>query len=75
MQVTFTSFITSPDETLAEIFRFTGVDPIPFPETPRPGVDEKYLDEWRNLWSPYREWMTERFGPRMQRFSYDLRSI
>jgi len=75
MRVAFSSLITSPDEKLAEIFRFIGVDPIPFPETPRPGVNEKYLDEWRNLWSPYREWMIQHFGSRIERFGYDLRAI
>jgi hypothetical protein len=75
MLFSFESMITFPDETLADIFRFIGVDPIPFFEEPRPGVNEKYLDEWRSLWTPYRDWMTQRFNPRIRQFGYDLQKV
>jgi len=75
MVLSFESLIHSPDDTLADVFRFVGLDPVPFPEETRPGVNDQYFRAWRTFWSPYREWMTDRFGARVRKFGYSMEDI
>lgn len=75
MVVSFERFVTSPDETLSEIFRFVGLEPFPFTEEMRQGVNEGYFETWRRLTPCYRNWMIRRFSARASRLGYEIENV
>jgi len=78
MTLRYEEFVADPDQRLAQVFRFLGLEPHASGLTVRRTINDSYFARWaRRRWNPLKRYDTDRavdrFEERANRFGYSLR--